>query len=109
MDETTYRISYEDQEVHVSFDLRDQENCFIELSFSKDDVLNIINMGLLHKNKIDVAGIEGVASLTSGNADDRQICFNYRNRSAVESGTVLYSYKKLSALLNEAFTKLNYK
>ena len=109
MDETTYRISHDDQEVHVNFDLRDQENCFIQLSFSKKDVLNIINMGLLHKCKIDVAGIEGVACLESGIADERQICFSYRNRSKVESGTVFYSYKKLSDLLNEAFAKLNSK
>lgn len=109
MDQTTYRISSENQEVHVNFDLQDQENCCIELSFTKDDVLSIINMGILKKKKIDLAGIEGVASLGSGNADADQICFSYRNGRVSETGTVFYSYKKLSALLNEVFSELNSK
>ena len=107
MDKTTYRISDEEQEVHVSFDVRDQENCCIELSFSKADVLNIINMDAFKRKKIDVAGIEGVACLGSGTGDERQISFNYRNCSVVNSGTVYYSYRKLCALLNDAFTELN--
>lgn len=109
MDKTTYRISDEKQEVYVSFDLRNDEDCVIELSFSKDDVLNILNMEVLSKNKIDVAGIEGFASLNRENLGKREICFSYRNGYTVNSGTVFYSYKRLSALLNKAFTELNSK
>lgn len=107
MDETTYRISHEEQEICVNFDLREDENCFIELSFSKDDVLNIINMGTFRKEKIDLKSIEGSASLPLKNSPDRNIGFSYRSKDLVDSGTVFYSYDKLSVLLNEAFTKLN--
>lgn len=92
--------------IHVNFDLRDQENCFIGLSFSEDDVLAIINMQYLRQNKINIAGIEGMASLGGEKSDDADICFFYKNGTN-EAGTVFYPYKKLTAMLNQAFSELS--
>jgi len=107
-DKTSYRVSHDDNQVHVSFDLRDQENCFIELAFTKDDVLEIINMEVFRKKKIDLIGIEGNACLSRGK-DENLIMFSYRNKSTSDSGTVFYPYGKLTVLLDRAFTELNFK
>lgn len=79
MDETSYIISR--KKLMVNFDLRDQENCFINLTFTIDDILNILNMDALKKLKIEVKGIEGTASLPAIRTVDRNICFNYRSGS----------------------------
>lgn len=107
MDETSYYVSDDNQLVCVKFDVRDQENCIIELSFTKGDILNILNMPALRKEKIDISGIEGVATLNPKRDANRQIVFSYRNGSVVESGTVFYSYEKLTVLLEKAFADIN--
>lgn len=107
MDKTSYYISDDNQLVHVNFDVRDQESCSIELSFTKDDILNILNMSTFRKEKIDINGIEGVATLNLRHDTNRQIVFNYRNGSVVDSGTVFYSYEKLTILLEKAFSDIN--
>lgn len=104
MDETDYRISAEDRRIHVSFDLRSDESCFIELSFSEDDALAIINMKHLGKKKIEVESIGGTASLPEGRSLERKICLAYANK---EAGTVFYPYEKLSTLLSTAFSDLS--
>ncbi len=104
MDETDYQISFKDRRIRVRFDLREEENCFIELSFSEDDALAIINMRHLGKKNIEVESIGGTASLDGGRRPDRKICLAYAN---MEMGTVFYPYEKLTVLLNTAFSELS--
>lgn len=106
MDETSYKASDERNSISVLFDLRSEENCFIELQFSEDDALSIINMKHLGKSNIPIGSIGGTASLGSGKSAERSICLSYRNGNR-GTGTVSYPYEKLSALLNEALTELS--
>lgn len=105
MDETTYKISR--SRLTVNFDLREQENCFIILTFTRDDILNILNMDAFRKENIEVKGIEGMASLPRNNVVERNICFTYRNKSKTAAGTVFYPYQKMINILDDAFTKIN--
>ena len=106
MDETSYKVSVEDNSIRVHFDLRSEENCFIELQFSEGDALSIINMKHLGKTNIPIGSIGGAASLGSGKPAERDICLAYRNGNR-GTGTVNYPYERLSALLNEALTELS--
>ena len=106
MDETSYKVSVEDNSIRVLFDLRSEENCFIELQFSEDDALSIINMKHLGRTNIPIGSIGGTASLGSGKPTEGNIFLAYRNGNR-GTGTVCYPYEKLSTLLNEAFTELS--
>jgi len=106
MDETTYKVSVEDNSIRVHFDLRAEESCFIDLPFSEDDALAIINMKHLGQNKIPVKSISGDASLDSGRPSDRNICLAYKNGST-GTGTVIYPYEKLTVLLSQALSELS--
>ena len=106
MDETTYEVSVENNNIRVRFDLRTEENCFIDLSFSENDVLAIINMKHLGQSKIPIKSIGGEASLASGKPSDRLICLAYKNGNT-GTGTVIYPYEKLAGLLSQAFSELS--
>lgn len=106
MDKTSYKINFERNSIDVHFDLRTDENCFIDLSFSEDDVLSIINMMHLGQNKIMLKSIGGEASLGSGKLYDRNISLIYKNGNR-GMGTVYYPYEKLTVLLSQAFSELS--
>jgi hypothetical protein len=105
MDETTYEVSVEHNNIRVLFDLRTEENCFIGLTFSEDDALAIINMKHLGQNKIPLKSIGGNASLGSGKPSGKNICLAYKNGNT-GTGTVFYPYEKLTLLLSQAFSEL---
>jgi len=106
MDETSHEVSVERNSIHVLFDLRTDENCFIGLSFSEDDALAIINMKHLGQKIISLKSIGGKASLGSGKPSKRNICLAYKNGNS-GTGTVYYPYEKLMVLLSQAFSELS--
>ncbi|WP_227818314.1 hypothetical protein [Nitrogeniibacter aestuarii] len=106
MDETRYEVFVEHRRIRVLFDLRNDESCFLGLSFFEEDALAIINMGHLGQKLISVDGINGTASLSGERSLGRNICLAYENGGS-GIGTVFYPYAKLTRLLEQALSELS--
>ena len=104
MDHTKYRVNHSERTVSVHFDVRDQENCCIELDFTEDDLLTVINMVALGKAKVELGGISGFASLPDYTPGQGNVCFSYASRGGY--GFVHYPYSRVCELFEFAFGEL---
>ncbi|MEH0020841.1 MAG: hypothetical protein V6Z89_14390 [Desulfobacter sp.] len=105
MDETTYYLNETMDELKVNFDMRDQSSCFIQLTFTKKDIGNLMNMETLGKYEMDVEGISGNCSRSRDPLEKQTISFCYKNGSR-GIGTVFYNYKKLKIIMTDAFEQI---
>ena len=105
MDNTTYELSEDLDGVSINFDLTDDEDCFIQLFFTRDDIGNLMNMDVFGKHSMELEGISGSCSRGRGPLEQQQICFSYSNGSS-GVGTVYYNYKKLKKIMTDCFTTL---
>lgn len=105
MDETKYYLNEDMDGVEVNFDLRNQENCFIQISFTENDIGNLMNMDVFGKYEMDIEGISGSCSRSKGPLDKQTISFCYKN-GASGVGTVFYNFKKLKVIMTDAFEQI---
>lgn len=106
MDNTTYELSEDMDGVSINFDLTNDEDCFIQLFFTRDDIGNLMNMDVFGKYKMEIEGISGTCTRDRGPLEQQKICFNYSNSDS-QIGTVYYSYEKLKKIMTNCFSALH--
>ncbi|MDQ7731712.1 hypothetical protein QT231_03320 [Halomonas sp. SpR1] len=105
MDETTWMVTEEPLGVRVNFDLRSEENCFIELFFTKKDIEQLMHMDTFGKYFLELDGISGNVSRTRGDINRNTLAFTYLN-GGTGYGSVHYNHGKLKNIMACAIEKI---
>ena len=105
MDGTTWEINQEPLGVRVNFDQTTEENCFIELFFTKEDIEKLMHMDTFGKYYHELDGINGNVARSRGNINNNKLGFTYRN-GATGDGSVCYNHGKVKKIMTTAIEQI---
>lgn len=107
MDKTTYELDHDKKTLNVRFDLRNQEDCTIDLFFTVNDIHTLNNMYQcgIYDGKI-LEGTSGACSRDKVPLHKQKIAFIYKNGGNGD-GSVYYDSKKFMKIITETFEEIN--
>lgn len=106
MDQTTHKLDHDAKTLDVRFDLINQENCTIDLSFTVNDIHTLYTMYQcgVYEGKI-LEGTSRACSRDRVPLRKQKIKFLYKNGNTGD-GSVYYDSQKFKQIVTEAFEEI---
>ncbi|CDT85940.1 hypothetical protein [Vibrio coralliirubri] len=96
-------LSEDSKILNIYIDATKEENSTFHLTFTYQDVANIMNMNNFKRYKMDVEGISGNVVRTHEPLEQQVLTFSYANN---EFGSVSCNYLELKKITEDSFSQM---